>query len=273
MQHAVSLDAKFVNPIQNKDNNGTVGGVVEMKAFGITDCGLVRKENQDCFRFRLEEQEELLTSVLCDGMGGAAAGNIAAQLAAESFLSRATNSIDALSSFSDMNDIALEAVRFANQRVYDKSFSDYSCLGMGSTLVALLVNRKKVIIANVGDSRAYLISGSSIRQITSDHTLLNEMKRNGQAAVTPPDKLPGKNIITRAIGVEPSVKCDVFKEKWSAGDRLLLCSDGLSNLLSDEEILQAVKISSDPENACRAMLAIALDRGASDNVSVFLAER
>ena len=244
-----------------------------MKVYGITHQGKVRKENQDCFRFDAPAGREILTAVLCDGMGGAQAGGLAGTLAADTFMSHAANSVDESSSAADLRSIAADAVAYANKRVYGKSFSDLACMGMGSTLVALLVCGKRAVIANVGDSRAYLIQRGSIRQITRDHSLVEDMIARGKITREEARSHPQKNIITRAVGVEASVQCDLFDLKLTPSSRILLCSDGLSNLLPDAEILEVLKANDDPEQACSVLLDRTLERGAPDNVTVFLAQR
>ncbi|MCD7793139.1 MAG: Stp1/IreP family PP2C-type Ser/Thr phosphatase [Oscillospiraceae bacterium] len=243
-----------------------------MKAFGITDSGKVRKENQDCFRFDIPESGDICTAVLCDGMGGAQAGSIASRMAADAFMFHAANSLDAASSAQDMKNILVEAVNYANIKVYDRSFADFACMGMGSTLVAFVATEKRCFVANVGDSRAYLIAGNKISQISRDHSLVEELVEQGKITPEEAQTHPQKNIITRAIGVEASVHADIFKMKPQSGDILLLCSDGLSNLVSDAEMLEKVKNAAEAEDACRALLDTALERGAPDNVTVLIAE-
>ncbi|MBE7016770.1 MAG: Stp1/IreP family PP2C-type Ser/Thr phosphatase [Ruminococcaceae bacterium] len=244
-----------------------------MNAFGITDRGVVRKENQDTFRYELIAKDEILCAVLCDGMGGAQAGSLASTIASDTFMSHAAYSLDSTSDASDMQRILVEAVNYANIKVYDRSFADFSCMGMGCTLVAVLINSKRCLIANVGDSRAYLINKANIQQISRDHSLVEELLAKGKIKPEQVKNHPQKNIITRAIGVEASVKCDVFDIKFTAGSRILLCSDGLSNVLSDKEILTISQENPDVESACKQMLNLALRRGAPDNVTVFIAQR
>lgn len=244
-----------------------------MKAFGITDKGAVRKENQDAFRFLLSEREDTLCAILCDGMGGAQAGSIASTMAVDTFMSHAGNSLDSSSAPADMRQILMESVNYANIKVYDRSFADFTCMGMGCTLVAMLVNGKRCMVANVGDSRAYLLAKGSIQQISRDHSLVEEMVERGEITAEEARNHPRKNVITRAIGVEASVRCDIFDLKFPSGSRILLCSDGLSNLLSDKEILAISEANEDVEKAAQLMLELALERGAPDNVTVFIAER
>lgn len=244
-----------------------------MNAFGLTDRGMVRMENQDSFRFDLNEREDILCAVLCDGMGGAQAGSLASTMAVDTFMSHASYSLDSASDASDMQRILVEAVNYANIKVYDRSFADFSCMGMGCTLVALLINGKRCLIANVGDSRAYLINKGQIQQISRDHSLVEELLAKGQIKPEQVRNHPQKNIITRAIGVEASVKCDVFDLKLGNGSRILLCSDGLSNVLTDKEILEISTENPEIDIACKHMLELALKRGAPDNVTVFIAQR
>lgn len=244
-----------------------------MKAFGITDKGAVRKENQDAFRFELSEKADTLCAVLCDGMGGAQSGSIASTMAVDTFMSHAANSLDSSSGAGDMKQILVEATNYANIKVYDRSFADFTCMGMGCTLVALLINGKRCMISNVGDSRAYIINKGRIQQISRDHSLVEELVARGEISAEEARNHPQKNIITRAIGVEASVKCDVFDLKLSPGSRIILCSDGLSNVLTDNEILSISEKNCEPEKAGSLMLELSLRRGAPDNVTVFIAER
>ena len=244
-----------------------------MNVYGVTHRGVVRQENQDKLRYSLMGGGELLAAVLCDGMGGAQAGSVASAIAADTFMSHAANSLDESSSPADMHMILTEAVNYANIKVYDRAFADFACMGMGSTLVGLLVNGKRASVINVGDSRAYLIGKRRITQITRDHSLVEDMVSRGKITRAQAQNHPQKNIITRAVGVEASVSSDLFDIKLSPGNRLLLCSDGLSNLVSAEEILMVSGNNPELDKACGALLELALKRGAPDNVSVLLCER
>ena len=244
-----------------------------LKAFGITDRGAVRKENQDCFRFEADPGGELLTAVLCDGMGGAKAGAVASSLAVDMFMCHAVNSLDESSTGADIREILAEAVSFANTRVYERSFSDYSCMGMGSTLVALAVAGKRAYIANVGDSRAYLFAKNTLTQITRDHSLVEDMVARGKLSPEAARNHPRRNIITRAVGVDASVRADIFEQRFLPGMKFLLCSDGLSNAVEDIEICRVLAESKEPEPACRELLDLALRNGAPDNVTALLAQR
>lgn len=244
-----------------------------MKVYGITHRGAVRQENQDYFRTELSGDGELLTAVLCDGMGGAQAGSVASSMAADTFMSHAAFSLDESSTAEDLHAILRESADYANIKVYDRSFADFSCMGMGSTLVGLMANGKRACVVNVGDSRAYLITKRHIEQITRDHSLVEDMVSRGKITREEAQNHPQKNIITRAVGVEASVSSDLFDVKFSSGSRILLCSDGLSNLISAEELRMICSNNDSVKAACNAMLELALKRGAPDNVTVILAER
>ena len=245
-----------------------------MKAFGMTHRGAVRKENQDCFRIDAPEGRGILTAVLCDGMGGAQAGSVASCMAADAFMSHAANSLDETSTASDMRSILTDAVNYANIKVYDWSYSNFACMGMGSTLVALVMTEKHTALANVGDSRAYIVSKGAIRQITRDHSLVGELVSRGQLTAEQAKTHPKKNVITRAVGVEATVRCDIFEMKSApSGLRLLLCSDGVSNMLPDGELLELLTAEADGEKCCRSIIEAALGRGAPDNITAIVADR
>ena len=244
-----------------------------MKVFGVSHCGAVRHENQDSYRTVLSGGGELLTAVLCDGMGGAQAGSLASTIAADTFMSHAANSLDESSTIGDIHAILTEAADYANIKVYDRAFADFACMGMGSTLVGFAANSKRAAVVNIGDSRAYLITKRRAEQITRDHSLVEEMISRGKITRAEALNHPKKNIITRAVGVEASVSSDLFDVKFTSGCRILLCSDGVSNLISSEEMRMVSCNNDDIEAACNALLELALKRGAPDNVTVVMAER
>ena len=203
-------------------------------------------------------------------MGGAKSGNIASTLAADVFTQEVRRSYKSGSSTEQMGSVLLSAGRLANFTVYDQAqqFSEFS--GMGTTLVAALIHGKHAAVLNVGDSRAYLINHSGIRRITTDHSLVQMMIQRGEVKPEEARYYPGRNLITRAIGTESSVQCDLFHLDLERGDCLLLCSDGLSNLVDDQEMLFEVVHGANKHNCCERLLAIAKNRGASDNVTCVL---
>ena len=162
------------------------------------------------------------------------------------------------------------AVKLANFTVFDQAAQFEEFDGMGTTLVAALIRNRRATIVNVGDSRVYGIDRSGIRQITKDHSLVQLMVDRGELTPEIAKNYPGKNFITRAIGTEPIVQCDIYHQNLSKGDYLLLCSDGLSNLMDDQEILFEVVHGVNKQHCCKRLLNIALNRGAPDNVTSIL---
>ena len=232
-----------------------------MKSFGLTDKGKVRKDNQDCFII-----------ALCDGMGGAKAGGIASQLSNKAFVSYIYAKLTSrVSRTVDYKRMLSDACAEANGVSYEYSHFDDSFSGMGTTIVGGVVkNNGNGYIINVGDSRAYHISrrSNSIYQITRDHSLVEELMEAGAITKEQARTHPQKNIITRALGSDYEVECDYYEFALQSGDCLLMCSDGLSNIVSDLEMLEYAKEYQDPELLCRALMSKALNRGANDNVTV-----
>ena len=238
-----------------------------MKLYALSDRGKVRKENQDSFLLHKEPDERYAVAVVCDGMGGALAGSTASAMAAESFMTHVRSRLDGEED-AVLADVLREAAKYANLRVYDRSYTDFGCMGMGTTLVGVIIRGDECLAVNVGDSRLYHISNGAIRQISEDHSLVEHLIRAGQISRKEGRNHPQKNIITRAVGVEQSVELDIFSVNLSAGDRLLLCSDGLSNTVEDDELLAEICGHTEPEAAGGSLMHLALERGARDNVTL-----
>lgn len=240
-----------------------------MQSWGLTDPGCVRTQNQDSYQIEQLDRNTLLC-IVCDGMGGARSGNIASTLAMDVFVQEIKRSYSALLDQKKMDQILLGAVKLANFTVYDQAaqFEEFS--GMGTTLVAALVRGKDVTVVNVGDSRAYTVDAGGITQVTKDHSLVQMMVERGELTPELARSYPGKNFITRAIGTETVVESDIFHTKLERGDCLLLCSDGLSNMMDEQEILFEVVHGVNKQHCCRRLLDIAQNRGAPDNVTCVL---
>lgn len=240
-----------------------------MQLWSLTDPGCVRTQNQDAFQVQKLKNGAILC-VVCDGMGGAKAGNVASAMAAEEFAKEVKAHYRGSMDMEAVDLLLDQAVKKANFAVYDQSRQSEECAGMGTTLVAALLRGKAVTVVNVGDSRAYRINQSGIFQITMDHSLVQLMVCRGELTPEEARHFPGKNYITRAIGTEPTVKCDIFHLDLKRGDDLLLCSDGLTNLVHDQEILFEVIHGVDKAQCCQRLLDIAKKRGAPDNVTSIL---
>ena len=242
-----------------------------MQHWSLTDPGCVRTQNQDAFEIMNLDRSTLLC-VVFDGMGGAKAGNIASAMAAEVFAKNVKGDYRGSMGMETTDQLLQQAVRMANFAVYDKSRQDDAFYGMGTTLVAALIKGKSVTVVNVGDSRVYRVNDDGISQITVDHSLVQLMLQRGELTPERARNFPGKNYITRAIGTEPTVKCDIFHLDLKRGDSLLLCSDGLTNLVDDQEILFEIVHGPSKKDCCQRLLDIAKNRGAPDNVTSILVQ-
>ena len=242
-----------------------------MQSWGLTDQGCVRAQNQDAYQIAQLDRNSLLC-VVCDGMGGAKSGNIASSLAVDVFVQEIRRCWMANSSQEKINQMLMSAVKLANFTVFDQAqqFAEFD--GMGTTLVAVLIRGRKVTVVNVGDSRAYLANEDGIRQVTRDHSLVQMMVDRGDLTPEQAKSYPGKNYITQAVGTETIVTCDLYHLDVAKGDYLLLCSDGLSNVLDDQEILFEIVHGVKKQNCCKRLLDIAKTRGAPDNVTSVLIE-
>ena len=240
-----------------------------MQSWGLTDKGCVRKMNQDAYDIQQLDRNTLLC-VVCDGMGGAKSGNIASSLAVDVFSQEIQRTWTPNMEWDKADQMMKSAVKLANFTVYDQARQFEEFEGMGTTLVAALIRGWKISLVNVGDSRAYRISQNGIRQITKDHSVVQMMVDRGELTPEAAKRYPGKNLITRAVGTESSVVCDVFRQELNQGDFLLLCSDGLSNLMDDQEILFEVVHGVNKEHCCKRLLDIAVSRGCPDNFTCVL---
>ena len=203
-------------------------------------------------------------------MGGAKSGNIASSLAIDVFVQEVKRSWTANMKKPEIEQMLRSAVKLANFTVYDQSMQFEEFDGMGTTRVAVLVRGRYATVVNVGDSRAYQVGREGIRQLTRDHSLVQMMVERGELTPEMARTYPGKNFITRAIGTEPMVECDVYHLELEKGDCLLLCSDGLSNMMDDQEILFEVVHGVNKQYCCQRLLDIAKNRGAPDNVTSIL---
>ena len=242
-----------------------------MQSWGLTDQGCVRSQNQDAYQIVQLDRNALLC-VVCDGMGGAKSGNIASTLAVDVFVQEVRRFWMANSTQEKIDQMLQSAVKLANFTVYDQAQQFEEFDGMGTTLVAALIRGRKGTVVNVGDSRVYLANENGIRQITKDHSLVQMMVDRGDLTPELAKTYPGKNYITQAVGTESMVVCDLYHLDVAKGDYLLLCSDGLSNLLDDQEILFEIVHGVKKQNCCKRLLDIAKMRGAPDNVTCVLIE-
>lgn len=243
---------------------------------GLTDPGLVRKNNEDAFR--VDETAGLL--VVADGMGGHAAGEVASRMAVDVVHQQVlqglkTGKIPALGNFSkDLSDRAhllASSLVFANDMIYAVSQDSPEKRGMGTTIVAVLLNGSKFAVAHVGDSRLYVFRNGNLTQITQDHSLVAEQVAKGLLTSEQAEKSEIKNVLTRALGIGPEVEVDVNEADLFPGDVVLLCTDGLNKMAEDSTIREELAKLSDPEKICDNLVRMAVDRGGRDNVTVVAA--
>ena len=240
-----------------------------MQCWGITDPGCVRTQNQDAYMTEQLDRNTTLC-VVCDGMGGAKSGNVASSLAVDVFVEEIRRTWHSGMDPEESDRMLEGAVKLANFTVFDQAQQFEEFYGMGTTLVAALICGKTVTVVNVGDSRAYLVNKDGLRRITTDHSLVQMMVQRGELTPERARTYPGKNYITRAIGTESVVLCDVFHLHVERGDSVLLCSDGLSNMMDDQEILFEVVHGVNKQYCCQRLLDIAKNRGAPDNVTCIM---
>ena len=238
-----------------------------MRTFSITDVGMVRQVNQD-YVFEGERPLGILRNlfVVADGMGGHQAGDYASKYTVE-VLQRELEK----SQGEDIERVLVNAIKTANREIIREASKDEHLKGMGTTVVAATIMNQMMYFANVGDSRLYLIN-HGIQQLTKDHSLVEEMIRIGEIKREEARNHPDKNIITRALGASEEVDIDFFDVQLEEKNRILLCSDGLSNMVADEEIQKILGDSPDIEQSGRQLVATANTNGGRDNISVILIE-
>ncbi len=238
--------------------------------YGSTDVGQVRDHNEDFIAW----EPQLGLVLLADGMGGHNAGEIASELAVNCIKEALQDVLqpDMLASnVINFADALREAVIYANDEIIRMANERLECAGMGTTIVVQLYHGNRVIMAGVGDSRIYRLRNNELTQITTDHSLIQEMLDNGFITEEEAQISASRNLITRALGIADTVEVDVIEEEVQNGDTYLLCSDGLTDLVVDSEILQILLLyKEDLQSACRELIAFANEKGGKDNISIVL---
>jgi serine/threonine protein phosphatase PrpC len=230
---------------------------MRVKSFGrATDTGQRRRRNEDA----LVAAPPLFA--VADGMGGAQAGEVASGLAAAALEDTDPGTLAGAERL-------VSVIQEANRRVHERARNDPSTSGMGTTLTVALVEGEHVVIGHVGDSRAYLVRDGVMEQLTNDHSLVNELLKSGRLSPQEAETHPQRSVITRAVGTDPDVDVDTFAVDTRDGDVFLLCSDGLTDMVGDDEILGIVdRFHDDLDRAAKSLVAAANRRGGEDNVTV-----
>lgn len=241
-----------------------------MRTASQTHVGKIRSVNED----RVAVQTNLngfTLAIVADGMGGHQAGDIASQKAIERIYEELAAIHTAMTPEECMEAIR-RSILAANEHVFELAASHEEYFGMGTTVVLALAAEQYFYIGHIGDSRAYLSDGETIRQLTEDHSLVNELVKNGQISEEEANHHPRRNVLIRALGTDRHVEADVHQFAWNEQDRLLLCSDGLSNLIENDEILRIVASDSDVQTKADLLVEQALEAGGGDNISLVLLE-
>ncbi|MGI6607972.1 MAG: Stp1/IreP family PP2C-type Ser/Thr phosphatase [Erysipelotrichaceae bacterium] len=238
-----------------------------MSSYGLTNAGRLRKINQDSFI--IVDNEKLFLGVVCDGIGGNNAGEVAADLAARVMASYFNGDYKAENQIEKIHN----AIDVANLAVYQKGNEDDKCQGMGTTLVAAYVDKECTLIANIGDSRGYILTDDNqLVQVTEDHSLINDLIKKHNLTADVASLMVGKNIISKAVGVLDKVEADVFEIKQDYKS-ILLCSDGLHGFVADEEIKEILLSKSTVENKVKKLIKKANEAGGLDNITALIYQR
>lgn len=227
-----------------------------------TDVGNKRSFNEDSVGYY--EDENFGIYIVADGMGGHNAGEVASKLAKDVLLSYVLNHRDEESPEEILN----EALQNANRRIYKEGLLNEECNGMGTTITAALLRENELTVVNVGDSRAYVLKDDELVKVTKDHSLVQELLDNGTITKEEAKNHPNKNVITRAVGTNPVVKADYYELDIREVSKVLLCSDGLTNEVTEEEILNVIK--SDNKDQCLQLINMSKENGGRDNISVII---
>lgn len=241
-----------------------------MRIIARTDPGKVRSSNQDSYAAG-EFRNGVAWAVVCDGMGGSVGGNIASSTAVRSISERITTAYRENMSSSSIRNLLVTAITNANFEIFDMAVANPELQGMGTTVVAAVMDKNTIYVAHAGDSRAYLIDQGDIRQITTDHSLVQKMIENGEITEAEAARHPSKNLITRALGVDENVRVDFTEEACGENSMLLLCTDGLTNYVTDLEIHETVLMGRNADFA-GTLVDLANEHGGGDNITVVAVE-
>jgi protein phosphatase len=237
---------------------------MKMKAFGITDVGLKRTNNEDAFAIR----PDLGFCVVADGMGGAAAGEVASRI----FVETAQEVLSDNGPSGAVEDLVKRAFTLANARMLEHVSNHPAHAGMGCTAEILAVTGADIVIGHVGDSRTYRFRSGELRQLTADHSLVQDQLSKGLITPEEARKHPMRNVILRAVGAKETIELDVLRGRGLKGDIFLLCSDGLTDMIGDDEILKCVNATSGIQEKASVLVELAKVAGGKDNITVVLAE-
>lgn len=242
--------------------------------FGVkTDKGLIREKNEDFFNVIFGETDVPNCFIVADGMGGHKSGEVASALAVEVVSKSFLKQKGYFGEEQNVVKIITDVMKEANSKVLQKSKEEVLNKGMGTTLIMAVVSKEKLCIGHVGDSRAYLFRNKKLERITTDHSYIEELIKNGTLTKKEARNHPKKNVITRALGSEEEVDIDIYSRDIKQGDVFMVCTDGLTNMLTDKEIVNILIEFDDPQEACDKFIYMANEKGGRDNTTVVVFKR
>lgn len=239
-----------------------------MEYGACTHPGKVRKNNEDYFYIPEKPDDVQRIIIVADGMGGHNAGDVASFIGVNSVIDSIKRMMNDHKSVMSVKDMVYLSLSSANSEIYRMSQSDEKYQGMGTTMTMTMFDENEAVIGHVGDSRAYLLRENKLQQLTQDHSLVEELVKNGSITKDEAMHHPQKHIITRAIGTEEKVKIDIIKIEIKSDDLILLCSDGLSNYLDNDEIESVLKAGDTCSGVSKELVNMAVERGGNDNITV-----
>lgn len=240
-----------------------------MQFGAVTDIGIHRKINED--NYYVNESDIFPYAVVADGMGGHQAGEVASMMVVDIIENHLEKYLDTELDYVEAGEVIRQAFISANSIIYNYAKNHYKVMGMGTTATLVMIYQNKIITAHVGDSRAYMI-GDEIKQITKDHSYVQELVSRGEISPEMAKNHPKKNYITRAMGAEDTVKVDISIKPYN-GETLVLCSDGLTNFVEDDEIGTYIKNKGNLQESAEELVALANERGGGDNITIVALER
>jgi serine/threonine protein phosphatase PrpC len=236
----------------------------------ISDKGLIREKNEDCFNVITGQPDIPMTFIIADGMGGHNSGDVASKMAVDFVSNFIMDYPERFSIDEDIGQAIVEAMDMANKEIYLFSLKNKSNAGMGTTLIVAIFLKERLYIGHVGDSRVYLIRNGYIKRMTVDHSYIEELVRMGTLTRKEAEMHPGRNVITRALGCGEELQIDTYCFQIEDNDSYIICTDGLTNMLSENEIKEIVENSKDPQHACDQLVRKANENGGEDNITVIV---
>lgn len=235
---------------------------------GLSDVGVVRENNQDSYF--VSQDPDFPLFIVADGMGGHKAGEVASSMAVNIIKDAFSLNKERLNTEEGIIRTIREAVEKANHNIYKKSLETQEYAGMGTTVTLAYIFDGKIYIGHVGDSRAYYICDTNIKQITEDHSLVNELIKNGSITIDQGKNHPKRNLITRAVGTSKDIRIDIHTMEYEENNKLVMCSDGLTNMTGEDKILEIVNRDEDIMVKCHELVLDAKEKGGLDNITVII---